>query len=53
MRFAIAIGLLANTLPAASQSENANVLLARSERKERMQALLQEPPSGRGVESIN
>jgi hypothetical protein len=49
MRFAIAIGILANTLPAASQSENVNVLLARSERKDRMQALLQEPPSGRGA----
>jgi hypothetical protein len=49
MRFAIAIGLLANTLPAASQSESVNVLPARSERKERMQALLQEPPSGRGA----
>jgi hypothetical protein len=49
MRFAIAIGLLANTLPAASQSENVSVLLSRSERKERMQALLQEPPSGRGA----
>jgi hypothetical protein len=49
MRFAIAIGLLANTLPAASQSENVNVLASRSERKERMQALLQEPPSGRGA----
>jgi hypothetical protein len=49
MRFATAVAILANTLPAASVTENANIILARAERRERIAALVQEPPSGRGA----
>jgi hypothetical protein len=55
MRFAVAIGILASsTLPApCSASENAaSSRLARSERKDRMPTLLQEPQSGRAAALI-